>query len=66
MSKPISFDVQLLSSKEGGEYVLIDARLTEEISCGFLATETVNDIFALRDAIDEFITKHQISRIINE
>lgn len=48
-----------------GEYIVIDAQETEEVSAGFMVLNHVNDIFALQDAIDAFINKHQLSRIIS-
>ena len=63
--KPMKFTVTLVSSDDAPEHVVIDAQVTDEISGGFIATESVNDIFALRDALDAFISKHQISRIIS-
>lgn len=63
MKPKVTFVLQLMANDDGNEYVYIDAQLTEEDSCGFVVTETVNDIFDLRDAIDAFAEKHQISRI---
>lgn len=57
----ISFDIQLINYRDT-RYVLIDARVSEEVSSGFLATETVDDIFELRDAIDAFIVQNNLIR----
>lgn len=63
MNDSTSFDIQLFTNDAGNEYIVIDAQITQEESCGFVVLDAVNDIFALRDAIDAFISKHQISRI---
>lgn len=69
ITDPIKFVIALEQYHEeevgDGEYIVIDAQESEEISAGFIVLNNTNDIFTLRDAIDAFIDKHQISRIIN-
>ncbi len=42
------------------DYVVIDVKDSEDVSCGFIALDNPSDLFLLRAAIDLFIQDHNI------
>lgn len=49
-------------SEEGSasDFVVIDVKDSEDVSCGFIALDDPSDLHKLRAAIDIFIQEHKI------
>ncbi len=44
----------------GADFVVIDVKDSEDVSCGFIALDNPSDLILLRAAIDIFIQEHDI------
>lgn len=52
--------IEECKDEPAADYVVIDAKDTEEMSCGFIVLDHPSDLLKLRAAIDAFIKLHNI------
>lgn len=55
--------IEECKDEPAGDYVVIDAKDTEEMSCGFIVLDHPSYLLKLRAAIDGFIKLHNIKHL---